>query len=299
MVTLSTHVCSVESLELNEPLLGTAPRADVWFGLEVPMPWGKRALEDSNILDEVKAHLNAQVKAVPEGRLVLIRQSGNLRDGISFFAALSAATPPVLYHFHFTDYKDLLDLDLQSIVTQNPIHQHALTVEQTFFICTNGRRDQCCAVHGPAAFRAAREKFGDAVWESTHHGGHRFAANLLALPSGLSYGRLRPDNAAAVVQDALDGKISHALLRGRSTYVEPVQAAEGLLAQDLRDGSGELRMVSGVPVGDQRWRVRFTRNGTAHDVVIALEEIGQTHQSCGDDKMGPMMKYSLSEVKTV
>jgi hypothetical protein len=297
MVNLSTHICSAESLELGEPLLGTAPRADVWFGLEVPMPWGKKALEDSNILDEVKAHLNAQVKEVSEGRLVLIRQSGNLRDGISFFAALSAATPPVLYHFHFTDYSELLNLDLSSVTAQHPSHDHARTDKQTFFICTNGRRDQCCAVHGPAAFRAIREKFGDAVWESTHHGGHRFAANLLSLPGGLSYGRLRPENAIGVVQDSLDGKISHAHFRGRSTYTEAVQAAEGLLAQEFGAGSEALRMVSGVPMDEKRWRVRFTQNGTAHDVIVGAEEIGQTYQSCGDEKMGPMLKYTLSEVK--
>jgi hypothetical protein len=297
MVTLSTHVCSVESLELGEPLLGTAPRADVWFGLEVPMPWGKKAFEDSNIASEVKNHLGAHVDAIPKARLLLIRQSGNLRDGISFFAALSSATPSVLYHFHFTDYSELLDIDLTSIVSQDSLHDHALTDKQTFFICTNGRRDQCCAVHGPGAFRAVREKFGDAVWESSHHSGHRFAANLLALPSGLSYGRLRPDNAVAVVQDSLDGRVSLAHFRGRSTYAEPVQAAEGLLAQELGAGSNALRMVSGVRLDDDRWRVRFAQNGAAHDVVVTAEEIGLTHQSCGDEKTGPMLKYSLSEVK--
>jgi hypothetical protein len=260
------------------------------------MPWGKKALEDSDIDDEVKNHLNAQVMAVPEARLVLIRQSGNLRDGISFFAGLSTANPPTLYHFVLKDYSELLNLNLASIAAQDPEHNHALTDKPTFFICTNGRRDQCCAVHGPGAFRALREKFGDAVWESTHHGGHRFAANLLELPSGLSYGRLRPDNAVAVVQDALDGKINFGHFRGRSSNDEAVQAAEGLLAQELDADAKALRMVSGVPLDDGRWRVRFAQNGRTHDVVVHGEEIGQTHQSCGDEKMGPMLKYSLSEV---
>lgn len=296
MVTVTTHVCSVESLANGEPLLGTAPRADFWFGLEVPMPWGKKALEDSNIADEIKTHLNAQVKAIPEARLVLIRQSGNLRDGISFFAALSAANPPVLYHFVFDDYSELLDLDLASVAAQDPTHDHALTDKPTFFVCTNGRRDQCCAVHGPGSFRALREQFGDAVWESTHHGGHRFAANLLALPGGLSYGRLRPDNANAVVQDALDGNINHDHLRGRSTYVQALQAAEGLLLQELEEGSSAMRLVSGVQIDDQNWRVRFSQNGIVHDVVVNAVQTGHSHQSCGDEKMGPILKYTLSRV---
>lgn len=278
-------------------MLGTAPRADVWFGLEVPTPWGNKAFDESNIAPEIKANLNTQLKAIPEARLVLIRQSGNLRDGISFFAALSTANPPALYHFHLNDYSELLNLDLGLIATQDPLHDHALTDEPVFFICTNGRRDQCCAIHGPLAFRAAREKFGDAVWESTHHGGHRFAANLLALPAGLSYGRLRPDNAVGVVEDVLNDNVNHAHFRGRSTYAEPLQAAEGLLLEELGKGSSALRMVSGVQIDERNWRARFAQNGSAHDVVVNAEQLGQTHQSCGEEKMGPILKYTLSRVK--
>ncbi len=295
----ATLPCSLESIETNEPLLGTAPRADVWFALEYPGRWEKKAFEQSSLAAEIKDHVNTQLKLIPGSRLLLIKQksSGNA-DGIRFFASVPAADPPALYRIELSDYSDLLSLDLVSIASQHPRYVRALSEEPVFVICTNGLRDQCCALHGPAAYAALVAQFGDLIWESTHHGGHRFAANLLALPSGLSFGRLRADNAAAVAHAVLDGKVDLDHFRGRSAYEEPVQAGEILLREKLDlNRVGDFELIDSQVSEGGRWRLSFAgRNGQVENVVVERTEgPEQVHLSCGDTKTSPVMHFQLVE----
>lgn len=297
----ATLPCSIESINSNEPLLGTAPRADVWFALEYSGRWEKKAFEQSSIGTEIVEHVNGQLKLIPESRLVLIKQRPATPDGVRFFASITAADGPALYRIELADYSDLLSLDLVSIARQNPRYNGALSEEPLFLVCTNGHRDQCCALQGPAAYAALAAEFGDLVWESTHHGGHRFAANLLALPGGLSYGRLRADNAVAIVRTALDGKIDLDHFRGPSIYAEPIQAGEILLRRELGlDAVGALGLIESNPAGDGNWKLTFTEpGGQAHHVMLERSEgPEQIHLSCGDAKTSPMAHFRLLEHTT-
>ena len=52
-------------------------------------------------------------------------------------------------------------------------------------VCTNGRHDPCCATFGRPLARVLREGARrDDVWECSHIGGDRFAANIVILPEG-------------------------------------------------------------------------------------------------------------------
>jgi len=292
-------LCSQESIEHNEPLLGTAPRADVWFALEHSGRWEKKAFEQSSIAAEIKDHVNAKLTLIPESRLLLIKQkSSGSGGGVRFYASVAAADPPALYRFELADYSDLLNLDLVSIAAQHPRYRGALNEERLFLVCTNGHRDQCCALQGPAAYAALRAEFGDLVRESTHHGGHRFAANLLALPGGLSFGRLRADNAVAVVRAALDGKLDLDHFRGRTVHAEPVQAGEILLRRELGlDAVGALKLAVSQTDSEGRWELIFAEpSGQAHRVLLERSEgPEQIHLSCGDAKTAPMAHFQLLE----
>lgn len=292
--------CSVESIEAREHFVGTAPRADAWFLLEYPGRWGNKALKESSIPEEVKAHLDAQLAQIPESRLLLIKQGKAEHEGISFFAALPAAMPPVLYRFRLSTYGDLLDLDLVAIASQSLEFEPALTNLPLFVTCTNGLRDQCCALHGVATYGALAADFPGVVWESTHHGGHRFAANFLHLPYGISYGRLRPESAPDVLQMALDGKIAFYHYRGRTIYAGPVQAAEVLLRRGLGiEGVNALSLLQTEDLGGGLWRVQFAGADQAYEIVIQRAETGaQVHLSCAEEAQGPVVEYSLVEQKT-
>lgn len=292
----ATIPCSLESIDSHEPLLGTAPRADVWFALEYPGRWGDKAWAESTVDATVKEHVDAQVKRIPEARWMLIKQRTK-HERIRFFAAV-VAPEPALYAFELADYTELLGLDLAAIVAGDPAYAAARSEEPVFLVCTNGLRDQCCALHGIAAYGAIHAHFGDVVWESTHHGGHRFAANLLALPAGLSLGRLRADNAVELVQTLLDGRIPLDHYRGHTAWPEPLQAAETLLRGQLQvDAAGAVRLLASEPAGEQRWQATFAAAAAEHRVAIERGEGASVHLSCGDPKTTPMAEYRLVQPK--
>ena len=299
--TAQDFFCSLESIEHHESLLGTAPRADVWFLLEYHGRWGKKALEESEIPDEVKAHLNAQLKATLESRLLLIKQprEENVR-GFAFFAAIPTADPPTLYRFQLNEYDDLLSYDLAGIFARKPEFADSISREPVFVNCTNGLRDQCCALHGVASYWELQNQFPGKVGESTHHGGHRFAANFMHLPYGLSYGRLRKENAASVLETGLKGRIALDHFRGRTIYEEPIQAAEILLRKELDlDAIDSLRITGSDAQDGNRWRVLADANDRVYEVIIERHETGEhVHLSCGDEKTSPVVEYKTIEIKS-
>jgi hypothetical protein len=292
--------CSQESIDSQESLIGTAPRADVWFLLEYPGRWGKKALAESEIPEAVKKHFNAQLDLIPESRLLLIKQprEENVR-GFAFFAAIPTADPPTLYRFQLNDYDDLLQYDLVSIAAGKPEHDDNVAKEPVFVNCTNGLRDQCCALHGVATYWELQNRFPGKVWESTHHGGHRFAANFMHLPDALSYGRIRKENAASVLQTVINGRIALDHLRGRTIYDEPIQAAEILMRKQLKlTGLDAARVTKVAPVDDNHWAVELDVEGIPHSALVEqIDTRRRVHQSCGDEKTSPVLEYRLSGVK--
>lgn len=109
-------------------------------------------------------------------------------------------------------------------------------------VCTNAKRDRCCAVRGRPVAAALQQAFGEQVVEISHLGGHRFAATMLVLPTGYSYGFLDPESAHTVVAAAHEGLVHPAHLRGRADLSGPAQVADAF----WRNGIGP------APVGDVR-----------------------------------------------
>src|SRR5690606_14804931 len=160
--------------------------------------WGHKAWEESSIDPAVRAAVDAQLAQIPGARLLLIKQKDPAAQLRFFVSVLTDDAAPRLYRFELPNYAALPGLDLLSIVAGAQQYDAQRTHEPLLLVCTNGQRDACCVLHGIAVYNALHRQFGAAVWESSHHGGHRFAANLLAFPSGRAYGRLRAENAVTV-----------------------------------------------------------------------------------------------------
>ena len=105
------------------------------------------------------------------------------------------------------------------------------------------------------------------VWECSHVGGDRFAANVVAMPHGLCYGRVAASRARELVEAQERGEVVPDLLRGRATTTPAAQAAiahvRGLVgdpAIDALSPAGTLRLGDGV------FQVRL-RHGTRNLMV--------------------------------
>ncbi len=276
-----THFCSQLSRASGEAIFGTAGNGtDVWFVLEYPGMWGAKAMEESKLADTLKAHLSAAVAATPGARLQLIKR-GATRSGafLSFFIGLSTQDTAALYRFELADFDDLAAMDLPAMVAEiraapqrYAAHRHD---EPLFLVCTNGSRDRCCAKWGVPVYLSMAAYAGEQVWQTTHTGGHRFAATMICLPYGLYYGRLGAEDAVPVVDSYAAGYVYELdRYRGRSCFQQPVQAAEYYLRSETRLQALDAFSLLTADQDSDVWTCRFRSNGDdlVHELFVLAEE---------------------------
>jgi hypothetical protein len=104
-------------------------------------------------------------------------------------------------------------------------------------------------------------------------GGDRFAGNVVVLPEGLYYGRVSPEETAALLDEHSRGRLLLERYRGRSAFSFPVQAAEhALRVEEGLVAIADLAYAGGERVGDGAWRVRFRDpDGVVHELDVVEE----------------------------
>ena len=139
-------------------------------------------------------------------------------------------------------------------------------------VCTNGRHDACCATFGrPLARDLRQHPRRDDVWECSHIGGDRFAANLVILPDGLYFGRCDTAAAERVIDHYQHGAIHLDNYRGRSVLGFYEQAAEYFVRRAL--GLTSIHAVTAVRRVDATpgvFAIDLTMNGTQRAVLVRV-----------------------------
>jgi hypothetical protein len=290
--------CADQSLSVGEKLFGTVSTVTTWFLLEYTGRWESKAFESSDLPAPVKERLNHHLAAVPQSRLQLIRQRPRTTPkGIAFYVGVAREIQPVLYAFSLEDYTDLLALDLPAIVAGETAYQPFLHFDPLFLVCTNGRRDQCCSVYGIPAYNRLREAEGAAVWQTTHVGGHRFAANLITFPHAIYNGRVHPENIRAVTEAYRNNQLFPDTYRGRACYSKIVQAAEFYLRKETGiTDLGAFRWLDTQPEDTDRWLVRFasTVEQMIHSLTVnKVDSEPLIYESCANEEPVSVPQYDL------
>lgn len=259
-----------------EPMAGTAANVDVWLLLEYRPVWRAKAHGDNELKPVVRTWLDAALTDLAargfKPRLQFVRQP----EIDSPTTRLLLATKGRLLEFEGIGYDFLSQVDVVSAALQ-PERFPALDAPR-YFVCTNGRRDLCCARFGLRTYAALRELVGERAWQVTHLGGHRFAPNVLALPSGVLYGRVTESDAADFVRVLESGAVDFDHLRGRCRYPAHVQAAEALLERS------DLRLLH-VDGDEQSCTVTFSDGHEAlKATVVRSAEPMRATKSCGADE---------------
>ncbi|MEP6761160.1 MAG: sucrase ferredoxin [Sporichthyaceae bacterium] len=244
--------CSFASELRGDPVVGTAAPSVGMVLIEQPGPWGRQALVESRLHPAVGAALSDRAAAIGL-RVLLIRRPGRAPEPSRRSWAVVNCMPgqEVSRWGTFADDAQLLELPLDGSAGSS-------SYEPTYLVCTHGRHDACCAIRGRPLAEAFSRDRPEAVWECSHVGGDRFAANLLALPHGLYYGRVGPDAGPEVLAAHERGEVHPSFLRGRTTFPPVAQAAQ----QHARLVLGEFAInavnpVSTRPVARRRWEVRL------------------------------------------
>lgn len=265
--------CSVASLAVEEPLAGTAVEAvDHWLLLEVTDAWAPKALQTPALSTAVRDKLTAWLE-LPRSRLQLIRRPGRTGKRPLFMSSFPGGRGSRL---ELDAYDDLLDVDLDALSSD--------AVAPVVLVCAHGRRDRCCAQHGAAVYRALQSQ-GAEVWQTSHLGGHRFAACVLTLPDGYMYGRLRAEHAPDFSRSWQQRELADLeQLRGRCALTRPEQAAEIFLRQRTNDRAMHSLAVIDTRQTDDTWHVRFTTPVGETSVRVRREYIDATRPvSCGGE----------------
>ena len=277
-----TELCSEVSAASGERLAATASRIDHWLLVEYRHVWSRDTVGGSGLADEVKAHLRAQVAALPRTRLLFIRRVERRRtESLALYYGRSTEDDRRLYELELEGYDELLAIDLPARLERAP-SDAALVEHPLLVVCTHGKRDRCCAKYGRPLYEEVRAQADPGwVWQSTHVGGDRFAGNLVCLPEGLYYGRVERSDVWELLDEHLAGRIHLPRYRGRSCYPFTVQAAERRIREETGlTGIDDLALAGVETRGDNQWRVTFLAAGELH-VVDVVEELGElTYLTC-------------------
>ncbi|OIJ96978.1 sucrase ferredoxin [Streptomyces sp. MUSC 14] len=301
--------CATVSRSLDELVSGTAATATTWLLLEQPGPWGAKALTSSHL----DPRLGRALERAAEGtgvRVALIRRPGRHAD---------PGTPPLrhVYAAHTVPGnvwlrsatvrapERLLDLDFTALGAGDH-HSFGAALDgrphrgdPLALVCTNGKRDRCCALLGrPLAGELAASGV-HGVWEVTHLGGHRFSPTVLVLPYGYAYGRAEAHTVEEALRGAREGRVVIEGCRGCSAWERPGQAAELAVrtaaGEDRADVLGVVRTDGAAP----HWQVTVAHtDGRLWRVTVAQgASLPPRAESCGADVLGTPARMDVTAVR--
>jgi Sucrase/ferredoxin-like len=254
-----------------------------WLLVEHPGPWGEE--------------IDTMPLPAPVAEAVARARRHGVRPQLIRAPRRRRATPPLQVYAGFSgsgggaswlegreleDPGELAGLDLAAVTAGRPPGFGVPVHGPVLLVCTHGRHNACCARLGAPLARFLHERFGD-VWETTHVGGDRYAANLVCLPHGLYYGDLDPVRALSAAEEYRHGRVVLESYRGRVGLPEPVQAAEHF----VRARSGVLGVddvtvesMAGLPDGG----IAYVRAGRSR-YRLQMEErsMGACGPGCGEE----------------
>lgn len=293
---LDSLFCSQISYQAGETLFGTAPHVDVWFLLEYRDAWAAKATTDNHLPAAVQIWLNTQLDTVKNSRVQFVKQALPVaRAGVTFFVVICRQASSLLYCFHLPDYESLLRLDIPGIVSGDSAYASLVRFEPLYLVCTNGRRDPCCALFGLPLYNNLARGLGRSVWQTTHLGGHRFAPTLVRFPEGIYYGRLSPEEVDTFMATQQRGQIYLENYRGRTCYNDVIQAADYFLRRET--GQLELSWFHHLATHnpqDDDWLVQFVAStaGETHVIHLRTEAVLlPIYASCGKPQTESVTQY--------
>ena len=282
--------CSALAEELGEPMIGSVDQRSRWLLIEDRSAWGTDAVED------VVGRDFADAAKAGSLRVLLVRRREG--DPASDVVRRAILVDTVTREMASRTIGDVAELSLAAALDAPVSEFGEQTSDPIFLVCTNGKRDACCALRGRALVSTLAASHPERTWECTHLGGHRFAGNLVCLPDGVVYGRITPEEGARLADEFLEGRIDAALLRGRSAWPVPAQVAEQALRLRLgADGLDDLRLVEVAVDGEDARVTLAARDGSEHPFALHAERLPPRPTSCRADKIEQPLHWRVVETE--
>ncbi|BFO15955.1 sucrase ferredoxin [Streptomyces sp. KM77-8] len=256
-------------------------------------PLGAKALTSSHLDPALGRALEAAAQGTGV-RIALIRRPGRHADRRMpatrrVYVAHTVPGNVWLYAATTTDPERLLGLDFAALGRGEPgsfttaLGGRPHDGDPLALVCTNGKRDRCCALLGrPLAAELAASGV-EGVWEVTHLGGHRFSPTVLCLPYGYAYGRAEAHAVKEVLHSAQEGRVVVEGCRGLSAWERPGQAAELAVRRAVGEYAAEALSVVRTDGTAPRWEVTVAHADGRRWVVEVAQgaSLPPRPESCG------------------
>lgn len=290
--------CAEDARKRDDSMAGTAPRGFVWVLIEYRGGWPVNGFDGLDLAPETKALVFSAAQAV-RARVLLVRRHGRRRrEGPSRWAVLHHDDSGACRQQWGTWSRDE---DLAEIATALGTSGE-LGHPPVVLVCAHSQHDPCCAVRGRPVGRALSERWPELVWECTHVGGDRFAANVVVAPDGVYYGGLDAESSVATIEEHLAGRIHAKHLRGYTDLFPPQQAAVAAALNCFGPaGRNDYTVAETFRHGDH-WRIRITGHPPhpAHvDVELQARRTPPHQLTCRGPAMNSAMVYAVTSVRVV
>jgi hypothetical protein len=278
--------CALRAQLRGDPMLGSAFPAARLLLVEQPGAWGRDGLTQSRFDAAIARALIARANGFGI-RVLAIRQPGRTPAGRRRRWGLADCRVghESIRWGDFSADDELLELPLDGTAgTEDD--------RPSYLICAHSKHDACCALRGRPVAAALHDERPGQVWECSHVGGERFAANVLVVPQGLLYGRMLPFAAREFVELTEAGEVVGALLRGR-VGLPPVAQAALAIAYDqlgLRE-AGALRVEHTGAVQDGQAVVRLAGPDGPLEVTVRVERVTADGLTCANPGPNAYLRY--------
>lgn len=252
--------CSVQALARGDRLEGTAVPQARWLLIEQPGPWGRAGLAQSRFDPSAVPELTARAGA--EGvRLMLVRRTGrhparHPDPGGGLLWGLADTRPG-----HRGVWWSVRQSDAEIAAAPWDSSLGVPAARPVFLVCAHAAHDACCAVKGRPLAAALPVDDPTDVWECSHTGGDRFAANMVVLPHGDVYGQV-PGDGSQVLAAVHRGEVALPWHRGRIGLHPAAQVAQTRAREQLGVlGDDTLAILDVRELAKDTWTVRLAGPG--------------------------------------
>ncbi|MFI8199073.1 sucrase ferredoxin [Streptomyces sp. NPDC085942] len=291
--------CADAARERGDAFVGTAPYGTAWILIEYRRGWPADGYDGLPLDPGTKALVYSAARA-HRARILLVRRHGRrpLPDEGGRWAVLRHNGSGGLRQ-QWGGWRRDEDLVGIAAALDSPGEPGLPPV---VLVCAHGTHDACCAVRGRPVGAVLSARWPDLVWECTHVGGDRFAANVAVVPDGVYYGRLDATSAVTVVREHLADRIHAGHLRGYTTLHPPQQAAvAGVLARYGPASRYAYDVVETVrdPWG---WRVRVSDRADgarALDVEVRARRTPPRRLTCRGPADSSALVYDVASIREV
>ncbi len=289
----SRALCSTASRAAEEDLIGTAEPVHHWIAIELRSGWGRNPIDHANLPPAVRARLVELVARVPRTRVVFIRRDGTPPPGVQVYVARTRESGSVLRAARVSAIDDVVSIPFERFFdADEPIGDDAQPIA---LVCTHGQHDSCCGLRGYPTFEALSRRY-EHVWQCSHVGGDRFAANVVVLPAGIYYARVEPGDAEAIDAALRNGRIVLRHYRGRSCYDRAAQVIETVVRRAHRlMHLDDVRVLDVQSTRPQVWIGSASdSSGTVHTIeVIERRTSAVGFLTCSAKKQEPWREYEV------